>query len=265
MNNDEITDVYPGFGSKFNITDNVVKMIELIKVNCSESLSYMKKDSHFLYRGMSEHHEAMFVAGTRLARKPLHSNHLSSVIIDNALIAAGMTAIRSNSIYCTTDSRVADTYGTLYYIFPRNGFNFTWTTHVDLFSTIEKVIEPGIEQILFNPQLCKELKKFILHKFEIEGFEEVPFEVYEWAKTVYWGLHRSQEVINWLRNYKGFIPDELRPHPLDINHVIRSLGPRDDNFTEALNSGNEIMIHGIYYALRQDRFRSAVEKLIWEI
>jgi hypothetical protein len=252
-------EILPGYGKKFTL-DNIDDAIERIKIDCSDAVIAMRESGHFLYRGMEYTHPEIFVARSRINRKALHSHALLSSMIDHALIAAGMSAIRSNSVFCTTNDSTANTYGDIFYIFPKNGFDFTYTKHEDLFTGIEAIVDSEIKRIMGNPAFTKPIKELILARFEKQGFDAVPYEVYEWAQSA--NVYRSAEVLHWLRTATD-IPPNLTPKPLSVEDIIKNIDPKNDSFHSALSAGVEILIHGDYYAIKRNLFRPQIENLIW--
>ena len=106
--------------------DKVNRFYSLVEQNCSEALAAMKNTETLLYRGIRQSPPAMFHGKSRDNRNPLDSETKTQLTIDFYLSNSGFTALRSNSIFCTSKSSVTKGYGTMYLIFPINGFEFTW-------------------------------------------------------------------------------------------------------------------------------------------
>ena len=102
------------------------KYLSLIQRDCTDAIAIMKHQKAFIYRGVNGSPNA-FVSRSRENRRSLTYAYGQSVL-DKILVAAGFTAIRSNSIFCSADSSVASTYGNLYFIFPKNGFEYSWSS-----------------------------------------------------------------------------------------------------------------------------------------
>jgi hypothetical protein len=162
----------------YNQADNMKadKFYSLIERDCSDALYAMKKTGKLLYRGIKGHQLDIFHGKSRNYRQPLDSYENTQKNIDFYLRNSGFTALRSNSIFCTS-GHAAGGYGTTYLIFPIDGFDFTWS-------------------------------------------EIIGDLVYSKLATL-----RGDDP-NLVSNYKF----------------------KKTNFVGALNSGNEIYIHGEYYA-----------------
>lgn len=125
------------------ITDNpkaddaeIDALVKTIRTECSQFIPYVVEARYALYRGLqvgTKWHS--FV--TKQRQIPLAfvgksiSRYGSGVSptekeFDNLLLNAGFTALRSNSIYTTGDQHVAEGYGEMYEILPKNGFTYTW-------------------------------------------------------------------------------------------------------------------------------------------
>lgn len=117
--------------------DEIARFVQLVQTECSDAWNAYDTHSMFLYRGiqsMKDSEMVMFHGKTRNNRRPAATKNAISEAIDGNLIAMGFTAIRSNSIFCSSHITDAASYGKAYIIFPKNGFQFTWSPKVaDLF------------------------------------------------------------------------------------------------------------------------------------
>jgi hypothetical protein len=112
---------------------------DLIRKHCSYALSAMKKTGKFLYHGSDNHGRdgKAVIGNTKTNRYPKDISIKSQSIIDSQLAELGFKALRSNSLFCTGSEIRAREYGKLYYVFPINGFNFTWSpVTYDLYNTV---------------------------------------------------------------------------------------------------------------------------------
>lgn len=112
--------------------DEVKQILAVVAENCSESIDAMKQAKHYLYRGIQARGDVAnsiaFHGRSRENRKPLSTRPGMDETLNKGLRNSGMTAIRSNSIFCTSYPSAASSYGQLYLIFPKDGFKFTWNT-----------------------------------------------------------------------------------------------------------------------------------------
>lgn len=88
----------------------------------------------WLYSGMRGNYAANAIEGkSRLYRKPTDSSPTLSNQFDEYLTHLGISAIRSNSLFTTTDAEQADSYGPLFIVFPKDHkYTFSYTTQKDL-------------------------------------------------------------------------------------------------------------------------------------
>lgn len=105
--------------------------MEQIERECSWILAINKKIKMFLLSGM-KNRGAVIYGNTTTGRKPSQSDSLLTLYFDEYLSQTGCKALRSNSIFVTTDDYQAENYGGLYLIFPKNGFDYTFTNRKDL-------------------------------------------------------------------------------------------------------------------------------------
>jgi len=116
------------------INEKLLKYFSFIEKNCSQYLAAVKEaNGRLLFRGQDDAAQPIFVAYPRLDREPKDSDPEAQKLIDKYLSALGFKALRSNSLFTTSSENNASNYGTVYAIFPKNGFEYTWSTkHDDL-------------------------------------------------------------------------------------------------------------------------------------
>jgi hypothetical protein len=174
--------------SKMHLSNNVMtKFLE----DCSGSIMVMQNAQQFLYRGTNNAPD-VFMGRTRNDRKSRETDQSIQDKIDEIMIAAGYTALRSNSIFCSSDASFAGQFGEAYLIFPVNGFSYTWSIEIDDFVMMDNIADE-----LKNP--------------------------------------------NFLNNYR-----------FRNNSSLKS----------ALKSGNEILVHGSYYAFESQKYKNLLSKLL---
>lgn len=118
--------------------NEVGKILQVVKENCSEAITAMKQTNKYLYRGIKYHGTQTSIAfhgRSRENRRPLSTAKDFDETLNNGLRNSGMVALRSNSIFCTSSIQSASSYGKLYLIFPINGFQYTWNTKYEDFFT----------------------------------------------------------------------------------------------------------------------------------
>lgn len=110
------------------------RIVSMIQTKCSDALVGMSEAQDFLYRGTKGGTSEEFVGRSRNDRRAKSSSYEMQVNIDKAFTMAGFQALRSNSIYATSNMMDASMYGSatnLFLIFPVNGFKFTWSPIID--------------------------------------------------------------------------------------------------------------------------------------
>ena len=103
-------------------------LVKTIAKECSQAIAEYRKTKLVLLRGMNDA-PGVFVGRSWNNRSPKDSSDEAQKIYDAVLSAKGFKALRSNSIFTTTDLGQASQYGETYYIFPKNGFAFHWNKH----------------------------------------------------------------------------------------------------------------------------------------
>jgi hypothetical protein len=122
----------PGQKKEFNPSNtDPERGFDKFLVDCSESIAAMKKAKTFLYRGIGRNDAPVIFKGrSRDDRQPLDSNRSITKYIDEIMRHQGLTAVRSNSIFCSGNEGQTEEYGNTYLIFPINGFSFSWSPKV---------------------------------------------------------------------------------------------------------------------------------------
>ena len=105
---------------------------EFIEYHCSDALAAMRKTHLPLYRGFRTAPSSAFQGQTREARRTYTSKKMVEAFNEQCAIM-GVKTNRTNSISCTTSAIDASHFGDLYYLFPKNGFNFLWSKIIDDF------------------------------------------------------------------------------------------------------------------------------------
>jgi hypothetical protein len=108
------------------ITDADKKLLSIISNKCSYILTEYKKTSKVLYRGIKtiKHY---FIDKSPVNRMPTATDKQIQIQLDKQLFYAGFTALRSNSIFCTSKFTAARNYSScVYVIFPIDGFDYMW-------------------------------------------------------------------------------------------------------------------------------------------
>lgn len=216
------------------------KLVKAIAKECSQALGEYRKTKLILLRGVQNGASTAFMGRSRIDRESKDSSQRLQEIYDTALKSKGFKALRGNSIFTTTDEGFAQGYGSLYYIFPKNGFSYTWSKHEkDLVLEIaEQVLEiEKIERITLDVETWYE-KKF---KRVLEWPFEDPYEaLYDLE-----GFFKSMAKLKYPKAKNITILDLI-----NWDYIKNDIGPVATNFSAGLKSGNEMLISGEYYAVR---------------
>ena len=93
---------------------------------CSDALSIAKSTGRFFYRGTVDDMFLIYKGRIRDNRMPTNTPREVQQRINDWMQHNGFRALRTNSLFVTTDLDQAKSYGTPFIIFPKNGFAFTW-------------------------------------------------------------------------------------------------------------------------------------------
>ena len=155
--------------------DIVKERIELIEKNCQPFLKQMKsvnfKNGDLLYSGRKSSDE-FNKKRVRKDRNPTDTPIKFHNWLDDWFYKKFGIRARSNSVFCTGDTDVIETYGNQYVIFPIGKFKIIWNSQLkDLFNIVhfDYGIEHWIEEFLKKSKTYKtgDLQGAIKSKNEI--------------------------------------------------------------------------------------------------
>jgi hypothetical protein len=130
-------------GEKESVDIEQEKILELLTRDCDYALTAMRKVKLPLYRGYKGQQLNAFKGASRQNRNPLSFDLNTAQQLDHMYKHYGFSALRSNSIFCTTKYSEAEFYtsyvpgegrpesriqSNVYYIFPCDRFKFTWAS-----------------------------------------------------------------------------------------------------------------------------------------
>lgn len=219
----------------------VDKLVKTIAKECSKAIAFYRKAETVLFRGISKSAGDAFVGRSWENREPKDSSAELQKYYDMILKKNGFKALRSNSIFTTSDINQASNYGDLYIIFPKNGSAFHWNRNVDDLVLNER------EQI-----------------FDMTKIEVITIAVEKWYEN------KTGKMLNWIYedpyeaayNPTGFIKALAKlKYPkaasitleklFDYEGIKDEIDPVKNDFLGALESGHEVMIAGEYYAISE--------------
>jgi hypothetical protein len=108
----------------------VRKAIPFIEQHCSKFIPIFE-NRKFLYRGFSnrDFQHPVFYGYPRKDRQPVDSSSELQQVFDETLQEMGVKALRSNSIFCTSNKITSVAYGLSYIIIPCNDAKYAWARH----------------------------------------------------------------------------------------------------------------------------------------
>lgn len=267
------------------IPENVISMLDIVNKECheyiTEAMHVLPKRMAYLYRGMSANSIA-FVGRSRDNRTPADSTKFFQDAFDTLLTDWGFAARRSNSIFCSTSPGHASSFGEIYYIFPKDGFKFLYTSVNDIvlsFDFFDKYMNVGA---------CRQYLHLLQNWCETYYTNNLSFDEQHSHKyatffrlfdpdhlPVNWGETPETRVISYM--FHSMADDEFPPnipHGLDIRNNVEKfielidlpkfkkyISPRDSDLATYLRQRRgEIHISGTYYALRKIEFEKYLHK-----
>lgn len=150
-----IDELKPGAYSMFARHENSQKEFEpakrYIHKYCSKALNDYLRVKTVLYRGTESSagsfrvSAGIFVGNPRTNRASYGDDPNLMKLVDEKLAGAGFDALRHNSIFCTSDYQWTRRFGKTYVIFPRDGFEFTYSGVIHDVNTFN-FTDPGVEK-----------------------------------------------------------------------------------------------------------------------
>lgn len=104
----------------------VHKFLDEVEQNCSDIINVLHKTGMFLWRGVVNAPKDFYKTKPRTDRAPLNTPQVIHLAVDQWMAENGFEARRSNSVFVSSSITVADNYGQSFFIFPANGFSYTW-------------------------------------------------------------------------------------------------------------------------------------------
>jgi hypothetical protein len=263
-------------GSAISADPEVIELLEKIESECSDYVAAIRESKHILYRG-SKHAPEAYLGRSWDERRAKDSNQRSQLVFDKVIARMGIKANRGNSIFCSPRESQASGYGKVYYIFPKNGFNFLYTDEDDLV----------MDSTFMNKFLDKASCADFIKKFDAWFSAEYPdhknttsFAIQELGRFLDGAKNDPQwyNPIQTVTSIDGIVSDPwykingipgdlLLSNPdvyaslINLEKFERDINPKDSNLSEFLKTRRgEICISGIFYALSVERFEDLVVK-----
>lgn len=114
--------------------EDIQKFTQLVSVDCSQYISALKIALKPLVRGFNSHSSMAFKGRSRDSRITYTDPEIVKYF-NEAFAEAGIIANRTNTISTSTNVGEAGMFGTLYYLFPIDGFKFSWSPKIEDFGS----------------------------------------------------------------------------------------------------------------------------------
>lgn len=267
-------EIQPG---EINSLEQYEKALNYIDIHCSKIIESFAIVDKYLYRGIKYTSNPVFLSRSIENRYPKDTSTYLQKFFDNILRYQGFTALRSNSIFCTSDFIQAVEYGPQYYIFPMDGFTYTWSeNHKDWI--------PETRDFLFNKyDINSKIRSFYFEMKDFMSYNNIDdnylvdkilsFQITSEDLTNGDFDYKVKQAKNIIENCLVLIKENFKePLPIYINRVIEDvLNFNEDinsvayekefisyhrltntNILQALQNEYEIYIHGLYIAIKVD-------------
>lgn len=255
------------------------KIAAIIKTQCSEFVEAYRKTDQVLYRGLSTSHRGgVFKGRPPQDRAPKDSSKLASEMFDLVCQKLGIKALRSNSIFTSSDYTMAQTFkgtgtqGTIYVIIPVNGADYSWSKfHKDLVITESSLMMAKTSDVHYTPQEYKWVKSTVdgvikkLKNSRLDSFDQDSLtRIMRIQRDNY---HPDFCLDWWSSPIESDIRDlakELRRANILARHIDPAkfqerYGIETTNIEAALMSKHEVLIHGDYYAVQVELWDDNVD------
>lgn len=114
-------------GNEQQINKSPEEVANYIMKNCSEFLS-ISKNKKFLYRGFRQQLGLAFIGKPREDRRSTGLGRYAHNRLIQLMDKVGFKATRDKTISCCSSEGVAKFFGYPHYVYPLNGFTYTWST-----------------------------------------------------------------------------------------------------------------------------------------
>lgn len=241
------------------------QMVKNIRTDCGDFLTAFRTSKLLMYTGMRGVKARAFQASSPEVRRSVGSDQSATYAFDQMLVQLGFEATRSNSIYVSTNMDLARDFGKLYVIIPKNSVKYTWSqanNDNNMMFLNPKDIVPLIQWSV--PDIKNAMKIEITNmRKQLKSSKKEFHQIFEYLRILEDLLEPVLEVEKqdefFIRKYFPNSPaialfDQLADttsRTYDLTKFQKKFRMKKDRLVDALKSGNEIMIHGEYYAVSQ--------------
>lgn len=218
---------------------------------------YVNVAKKWLYRGMRNRPNA-FPDRSRDDRRPESSHRGISMAFDYILsYHFNASALRLNSVFCTSDVNHAGNFGSQYVIFPLDGFRYTYTTQHDI--VLHDLYQLGWQNLKFDKWIDQVIDQSNSEDntnwlaSNISSRLDDPYALFE-----QWLPQHAEELVGMgiSRNLTQISLDQF----LDLDHFKNKFKPQTTNLENALRDKVEVYIQGEYMALDLDTYAEKIEE-----
>jgi hypothetical protein len=115
----------PDYSAPITKVEDPDKIADIIRDNCSVMLQAYQQTGKVLYRGLTSTKNVV-ITGIRPDRRPVQMDYDYHKTLHQLFLDAGLTATRTNSIFCSARISIANIWGsTVYAIFVKDGWTGT--------------------------------------------------------------------------------------------------------------------------------------------
>lgn len=141
------------YSDSSSIIENLINKLE---TECSDILQVYRTANAVFYRG-EKTTKYFFMKQIRQDRKPVEFNEEAHILLHKIMLQHGIKATRMNSIFCTGRQSIADSWGDIFVIFPKDGWSASWFSktkqHYSFYDLDRIVRKSYIDQYAFIPKL----------------------------------------------------------------------------------------------------------------
>ena len=226
---------------KFINESNFNEYYEKIKKECS---LYLKNNKgNILYSGR-DFNDIIVKSKVRKDRRPLSTSRKTHNNLDKIFNDIFGVRLRSESVFCTLNYRVANSYGRPYVIFPIGEYTFYWSTVLnDLYTKIKDFYT--ITNLLVDDDYSLFILYYISNKEDyIKNKSDE--KIIDILKTNHG--YEEEDAINLLKELKKKIDTDYN----FVKKEIKSLYVSDKMLDETLDDEEIMLVCDEYYAIDAD-------------
>lgn len=218
----------------------------LIKKDCSEYLNNNK--GIVLYSGRDRENLKFLDKQIRKDRRPLTTNRKLHLLMDNIFKSIFNIKLRSETLFCTLDIDVAEGFGNVYVIFPKNGYNFYWSEKIGDFTediSSGRLLSDGLENNDYGILALHWWYNTLKHlNYNYDTYFQDAIEMIN-SK----GMNHTNIIDKIQNNYEI----------LTLNY-IKNIYNKSKSLNNMKNKYNEIMLHGDeYYAVSMSFYNKEIK------